>query len=264
MTGPVIGVFGGAVEATLEPAERVGHAVVVGGSILLTGGGRRLDEAAVKEAAMRGASAAPAAAAGRRVGVLGVESTQVGIDISDSGVILEPNVGHQRNYLNAAMCDVAIAFPGGHGTDSEVVFALALGRPVVLVGEDWERVFPLSQDLAARGALVGSAQRRVRGGGRTELDALITRAYEAFPTAKLRVQRLPLDAPAEEIVSTARGLAEAAGLRGDFPELRDRPDLVGVARGYRDWLRSVGVLHSGAPQDIGVGGTVGPSRESSE
>lgn len=186
---------------------------------------------------MRGAGAAAAeGAGGPRVGVLGVESSSVGIAISESDLILEPGVGHRRNYLNAAMCDVAIAFPGGHGTDSEVAFALALGRPAVLVGDDWDRSFPASQDSAARAALLRSARRRVAGDGGTELDGLIVRAYCALATAALRVERRSLDHPAEQIVATARALAAEVGLHGGFPTLHDREDLVQIACTYRDWL----------------------------
>jgi hypothetical protein len=168
--------------------------------------------------------------------VLGVESTRVRIEVTDSQVILEPNLGHGRNYLNAAMCDVAVGFPGGHGTDSEVAFALALGRPVVLVGEEWDTSFPPGEDRPARDALVASARKRVTGTGRTALDVLVDRAYADVLVRPVRVERLGLDHPAGEVAATARNLARAVGLRGDVPTLSDRPDLTELAKQYRDWL----------------------------
>jgi predicted Rossmann-fold nucleotide-binding protein len=41
---------------------------------------------------------------------------------------------HRRNYAEACICDGAIAFEGGDGTISEVLFALQLGHPVIVVG----------------------------------------------------------------------------------------------------------------------------------
>lgn len=234
---PVVAVFGSTEEPTLVPAERLGKAVVDDGSVLLTGGGRSPEDRSVKEAAMRGAGAAGTPAArGRRVGVLGVESDNVGIEISDSGVIFEPGLGHGRNYLNAAMCDVAIAFHGGHGTDSEVAFALSLGRPVVLVGPGWETSFPPGEDDSARTALVRSARRRVKGDDGSALGDLISRAYEDLATARLRVQRCGLDEPADQLAVAAGGLAEDVGLHGVVPTLHDREDLDELAQQYRDWL----------------------------
>jgi hypothetical protein len=234
---PIVAVFGSSVRATLDPAEALGKAVADAVCILLTGGGRHPDEGSVKERAMVGARAAEGfARRAARVGVLGVESTRVRIEVTDSEVILEPNLGHGRNYLNAATCDVAVAFPGGPGTDSEVAFALALGRPVVLVGKAWDTSFPPGEDRSAREALVASARKRVKGTGRTALDVLVDRAYADLLVRPVRVERLGLDHPAGEVAATARNLTEGVGLHGDVPTLSDRPDLTELAKQYRDWL----------------------------
>lgn len=234
---PIVAVFGSSVRATLNPAEALGRAVGDTDCILLTGGGRQPNEGSVKEKAMVGARASegPARRAAR-VGVLGVESTRVRIEVTDSQVILEPNLGHGRNYVNAAMCDVAVGFPGGHGTDSEVAFALALGRPVVLVGDAWDTSFPRGEDQSARDALVASARKRVKGTGGTALDALVNRAYADLLVRPVRVERLRLDHPPGEVAATARNLTKAVGLHGGIPTLADRPDLAELAKQYRDWL----------------------------
>ena len=132
-------------------------------------------------------------------------------------------------------------FPEGNGTKSEVAFALALGRPVVLVGSAWDTVFPPGEDREAREALIESAKKRVEGDHSTALGVLVTQAYDDLLEADVRVERYELDHPAAEIVAAARGLAgdDDAGLVGDLPMLTDRPDLDPLADQYRDWLAGV-------------------------
>lgn len=237
---PVVAVFGSKGADTLEPALAVGEAVAVAGCVLLTGGGREPTERSVKEQAMNGARRAERDGhRGARVGVLGVESTRVHLEVDESQVILEPALGHDRNYVNAAMCDVAVAFPGGEGTDSEVAFALALGRPVVLVGDRWERAFPTDEGGSARRHLIESAKGRVKGRQGRDIDDLVNRAYRDLPSAVLTVRRVTLDEPAADIVASAVALAEGTGLPGDVPHLADRPDLEPLAEDYRAWLSGI-------------------------
>ncbi|WP_425953740.1 hypothetical protein [Xylanimonas sp. McL0601] len=246
-TAPVIAVFGSDVERTVAPARAAGEAVARSGAVLLTGGGRRPAERSVKEQAMNGARDAEAAGErAARVGVLGAASREVRIEVAGSQVILEPGLSHARNYVNAAMCDVAIAFHGGRGTDSEVVFALALGRPVVLAGAEWDHAFPPGEDRAGRLALVASARSLVPGDQDTSIDDHMRRAYDELLAARLRVERLGLDEPPARIVACARRLVEEAGLQGDLPALADRPDVGLLAERYRDWLGGL-ELPAGCP-----------------
>lgn len=216
---PVVAVFGSTTRGTIEPAARVGRAVAEDGCVLLTGGGRQPEEQSVKEQAMQGCrDAGKAGVRAARVGVLGVESTEVDIDVDGWQVIVEPDLGHDRNYVNAAMCDVAIAFPGGEGTDSEVVFALALGRPVVLMGSAWDERFPPGETVEARRALIRSARKRVKGKKDRAIDDLVRAAYDALPeAAKLRVKRLPLKHDAGGVVALAKDLVDLDHLPGDIP-----------------------------------------------
>src|SRR6187401_2054352 len=110
---PVEPVFGSKTASTLEPARRLGRAVAKSGCVLLTGGGLMPRDPLVKEWAMEGARDAESAGISAwRVGVLGTESTRVHVTETGPELILEPNLGDGRNYLNAAMCDAAVAFPG--------------------------------------------------------------------------------------------------------------------------------------------------------
>jgi hypothetical protein len=170
------------------------------------------------------------------VGIVGAESDRVGVDERGDELVLSPALGDGRNYVNAALCDVAVALPGGHGTDSEVAFALALGRPVLLVGEEWDRLLPPALDRAAREVLVASARRRVPGGHGCDLARLVTTAYDDLLEAEhLRVERVPLAEPAASVAQRARRLAERAGPAGEWPHLADREDLAPLAERYDAW-----------------------------
>jgi uncharacterized protein (TIGR00725 family) len=233
---PVVAVFGSSVPETMPPATSLGRAVAEQRCVLLTGGGRKPAGQSVKEQAMEGCRAAGKGdAPGFRVGVLGTEPHRVGFEVSGTEAILGPGLGDGRNYLNAAMCDVAVALPGGRGTHSEVAFALALGRPVVLLG-DWRTPFP-NEMPDSRRALVDSARPRVPGTDGSDLSTLVTAAYAAvLGTAELRVERRPLEHDADDVVATAVGMVDCDHLPGDVPRLVDRPDLDPVAAAYRRWL----------------------------
>lgn len=239
MGTPVVAVFGSTLAGTIPPATRVGRAVAEQRCVLLTGGGRKPAEQSVKEQAMEGCrDAGKAGARASRVGVLGTEAHTVGFEVNGPEAILGPNLGDGRNYLNAAMCDVAVALPGGPGTHSEAAFALALGRPVVLLG-DWATPFP-DEKSDARRALVASARLRVPGTDGSDLSTLVTAAYEALlGTADLHVKRLPLNHDAGDVVATALGMVDFDHLPGDVPRLADRPDLDPLAAAYREWLAGI-------------------------
>jgi uncharacterized protein (TIGR00725 family) len=46
-------------------------------------------------------------------------------------VVIPTGLGHARNVLVAASGNVVLAFPGSHGTRSEISIALKLGKPVI-------------------------------------------------------------------------------------------------------------------------------------
>lgn len=238
---PVVGVFGSTLPETLGPARDIGEAVARAGCVLLTGGGHDPHEASVKEQALAGARVAERAGVpAPRVGVLGVEATRVGVVSEGAELVLAPALGDGRNYLNAAMCDVAVALPGGPGTDSEVAFALALGRPVLLVGEGWDRLQPSALDRAAREALLASARRRVPGGDGSVLARLVSAAYDALlAVPRLPVERVGPDESATDVARRARRLAVEVGPVGEMPLLADRPDLATLAGTYAEWLARV-------------------------
>jgi uncharacterized protein (TIGR00725 family) len=125
----IIAVFGGndVGDDVLRLAEDLGRDISER-AILLTGGREPTSRRNVKDRALRGASAGPwiGIAQSKRDRI---EGTPVG-----SGFAIDSGLDDRRNFLNAHLCDAAVALEGRRGTVSEAVFAMALGKPLVLVG----------------------------------------------------------------------------------------------------------------------------------
>lgn len=211
--------------------------------VVLTGGGRGSLSPAVTESALAGAEAARRAdgVLAPRVGVLGRRHHDVLAEVDDDGsrIVLGLDVGDRRNYLNAQLCDVALALRGGDGTISEVAFCLALGRPVVLVG-DWQGTFPLDRSQVAYERFVRSAQRRVPLQGHDQLDRLVEAAYRSLDRRRTydHVVHRPWATSPADLVDTALALLDPVDTRGHFPDLQD-PARRQVGERYAAWLADV-------------------------
>lgn len=238
---PVVAVLGSGEQTDL--AFELGAEVARLDAVVLTGGGRGAPAPAVTESALAGAEAARRehGVLAARVGVLGRRHHRVVAEVDDDGtrIVLGLDVGDRRNYLNAHLCDVALALRGGDGTTSEVAFCLALGRPVVLVG-DWQDSFPLSRSRAAYEGFLRGARRRVPEQHGDHLDRLVGEAYAALDRAGTyeHVAHRGWDTAAAELVDVALAALAPVGPRGAFPDLRDplrRP----VAERYAAWLADV-------------------------
>lgn len=110
----------------LEVAEEVGARLVDAGFAVVTGG---LD--GVMEAASRGAKSRR----GTTIGVLpgtAAEAANGWVDLA-----LPTGLGELRDALVARMGLAVVAVGRGHGTLTEIGFALSAGRPVVALGS-WE------------------------------------------------------------------------------------------------------------------------------
>ena len=103
-------------------AEEVGRLLGERGVTVVCGG---LGE--VMAAAARGAKSA----GGTTIGILPGTSRREANEWIDHVVVT--GVGHARNLAVAASGDGVIAVGGRHGTLTEIGFALALGRPVVVL-----------------------------------------------------------------------------------------------------------------------------------
>jgi uncharacterized protein (TIGR00725 family) len=110
----------------LAAAEEIGGALAAAGAVVVTGG-----LGGVMEAACRGARAH----GGHTLGILPGEHRSAANAWVE--VAVATGMGELRNGLVVRAADALVAVGGGHGTLSEVAFALKLGRPVVGLGT-WE------------------------------------------------------------------------------------------------------------------------------
>lgn len=158
-TLPVIAVFGGAKDqSTLKAAGEIGYQIGLNQAILLTGGDDP-NAGDLKACALAGTlRARKGGAKAPWIGVLRGDPTYAANGLS---LVLAPGGNHRRNYAEADLCDVAIVFEGGDGTSSELVFCLALGKPLVLVGDCWLSKYPVVSTGDARDGLRKEAQQRV-------------------------------------------------------------------------------------------------------
>lgn len=232
---PVIAVFGSDVAGTPAVSRKLGEAIALSGATLLTGGGQEPTENSVKEQAMEGARSAPRRRRGARIGVLGKEENEVWEKAVADEFLMSLAFSHRRNYVNAMLCDVAVAFVGGNGTTSEVAFALAAERPILLLGAEWAQGFPLVRTEAAFQEFLRSSKARVPDGdGEDPVDFLIKRAYKQLTLKSgAVVEHLPLAHPPEEVTAQAAKMARDDHLRGHFPDL---PDRTGIAMAFQVWL----------------------------
>jgi hypothetical protein len=161
--------------------------------------------------------------------------------------VLRPEIGDQRNLLNAWLCDAAVVFDGGLGTVSECVSALCLGRPVLLVGETWrdEEHQHAYVDLPA---LFGNDPVRVgqrddlAAGARAklgdEVGAMAHHVRTHVTADRLVASDLCRHVGMRGVIPTLGGwLADVtADRRGSFPGVGGFEDL---ERAYHDWWRSL-------------------------
>jgi len=194
---PVIAVFGGAADnLTRDAAEQIGYEIGLSHAILLTGGadprapdlkGRVL--AGACRARKKGGAMAPWIGVVRekptrdpKTGVVREQPRRDPRFVNDGlSLVLAPGGNHCRNYAEAEFCDAAIAFKGGVGTSSEVLFCLVLGKPLVLIGDSWPSQYPMVSGANDREALKVKALARVPL--RPEHPCLgppIIEAYERF------------------------------------------------------------------------------------
>ena len=121
-----VSVIGSGVEHE-ERAEEVGRLLAQQGATVVTGG-----RAEVMAAAARGAKSV----GGTTIGILPTESRDGVNEWIDHVVVT--GIGHARNLAVVASGDAVIAVGGRYGTLAEIGFALALGRPVVVLEPGWQ------------------------------------------------------------------------------------------------------------------------------
>ena len=137
----IIAVFGGnrVSRDVALVARAVATKIVEGGGIVLSGGdghdskGRDVEHLNVKDEA----NAAARAATGRWLAVMNTTRRARDCLPVDRGLVVLPEVGDRRNLLEASLSDacVVLGTGAGDGTLSELVSAVCLGRPVLLLAD---------------------------------------------------------------------------------------------------------------------------------
>ncbi|MFX1474409.1 MAG: TIGR00725 family protein [Promethearchaeota archaeon] len=118
----VIGSSGKVSSSVEELAVSIGREVAKAGAILITGG-----RDGVMEAATRGAKNA----GGLTVGILGERTLEFANPHLEVGITT--GLGYARNYINICSGDAIISVSGAGGTLSELGFAIALDKVIVLM-----------------------------------------------------------------------------------------------------------------------------------
>jgi predicted Rossmann-fold nucleotide-binding protein len=227
----VIAVFGGSGKPpreVLDCAEKLGSVITARGHLLLTGGtGPGKDS--VKAVAITGAGPAP------WVGV--AQDGPIRACEEHGGLVIRTGLGDKRNYLEACICDAAVALPGRDGTVSEVTSSLSLSRPVAFVGNEWREKVDLDANRPAALKKMVQATRTRFGSaaGNDTIDPLVAedalmRALDQLPDYRY-FELCEAEPVVQWIESVVPGPAPFAG------ELRPIPGLEGVARDYERWLR---------------------------
>lgn len=109
----------------LPLAKEVGGAIASRGGVLICGGLGGIMQAAAQGAKEMG---------GLTIGILPEYDKETANPFID--IVLPTGLGHARNILVAATGDLIIAFPGSHGTRSEISIALKLGKTVCAI-QSW-------------------------------------------------------------------------------------------------------------------------------
>ena len=239
-TKRIIAVFGGhkVGDDVLNFAEDLGRAVAARQQILLTGGsgpGAKRPKT-VKNRAIDGAIPES------WVGVERMERPEPSIPMPPRGLsITLPELDNRRNYVEALMCDGAIAVEGGPGTISEIMSSLSLGRPVALAGDYWKPTWEALQsdrsstldDLCrcAAAHMLGDTE----GGPFSEQVSRYALRAGLSDDEPLAIQWFGGDIPASQVVDwITQEVSLDAGLRDDFPAGGEVDAAVEAC--FRKWL----------------------------
>ena len=204
----VVAIFGGGGGVLIDEAEHLGRLIVDETHWMVLTGAATIGErqsTAVKHRALIGSGEA-----GRPW--MGIPQTRDPLPEppDPTGYVFRTPLGHKRNYLEAVLCDAAFAFPGAEGTLSEAVAVLCLGKPVVMIGQQWQDLIQMADDGVPNKVKNDIIQRSLTkfAADRTPaaIDPLITRdiLVEHLDDMERRVALMP----AEQLGSVVDKLAD--------------------------------------------------------
>jgi uncharacterized protein (TIGR00725 family) len=234
----IIAVFGSKDQESVAIAKEIGGIIARRGQILLTGG-TRAGMDSVKHSAIAGVGSSPWIGVGRANSIDAFEPP-------GGGFIIQSDLGHKRNYLEACLCDAAIGLKGGDGTLSEVTFALSLQRPVALIGDHWKSQWILDDARNRPQTLKQMVERafgRVgeKSNGKHSLDAVLTPSVilggleQLPPYTYFTSTNTPEDVV--DWVTNALSASGNKGRAGAFPSIEGYER---VAAKYDEYLARIG------------------------
>ena len=244
----IVGIFGSnsttppeVKEAELVAAELLAVAVHQAGAVLLSGAEPAPDEYfarpdTVKDMVVYALRNAVAGDGATWVGVANGAHARMPREHRSAGIIVTPGWKHRRNFVEACLCDAAIAIGGrSPGTASEALFCCFLHRPVALVaGKSAASAAVTVRELKSR---IGG---RVGPMGEGAVDIGIAEAYAWAETANSGIEEaaLPTDpASAERIVKL---LLDTATEREPRPNFEVQVDELTWDRYVKAAVQSVG------------------------
>ena len=233
-TIPVVAIFGSnsttpprVKAAELDAAELLASAIRRAGALLLSGAGPGPDEYDKKPDTIKDVSAYTLQNSGDGesaawIGVANAREARAPRDHRSSGVVVTPGWLHRRNFVEACLCDAAIAIGGtSPGTASEALFCRFLRRRLTVVVNG-----PPGEDLTA-GELRARIGHRVDAeGDRLAVDVGIKAAYRwaGITHKRVRIRSLPTDgATADRVVARLLRKFSLHQPRPDFETLVDEP-----------------------------------------
>lgn len=228
----IIAVFGGNDQTTpvLKCAKETGRTIAEHGQILLTGGTSPTGDS-VKSNAIAGVGDSPWVGV-KKEGPPAANPAEG----SKCGLVISTGLGDKRNYLEACLCDVVVAFPGGRGTISEVTCSLSLGRPIAFVGE-WDEQYHLDVSNPDP-VLTNLVERTANRFGDTKGSDVIDRAI-ASPVIRGGLDSLPIYkyfalSAVDDLLSWIQQVKpDAEAFAGHFPPIQGFRE---TATAYDAWL----------------------------
>ena len=229
----VVGVFGSNTtsppevkEAELVATELLAAEINRVGAVLLTGAEPQPHEyeerpRTVKDVGVYALRDRGAGQSAIWVGVARDDLARAPRDHRTRGVVVTPGWDHRRNFVEACLCDAAIAVGGtSPGTASEALFCLYLGRPLALAVAHGSAV--TNETPHELRSCIGN---RVKPeGDRLAVDVGISGAYAWAETTTQRVKQwsLPTDeASAARLVDKLLATASKLEPRPDFEDFVD-------------------------------------------
>ncbi|MBD3925656.1 hypothetical protein IEZ26_13565 [Nocardioides cavernae] len=236
-TVPVVAIFGSnfgdpttppeVKDAELLAAELLAAAIHRAGALVLSGAGPRPDQYDERPGTVKDVSAYTLQNSGDGesaawIGVANAGEARAPRDHGTSGVVVTPGWRDRRNFVEACLCDAAIAVGGtSPGTASEALFSRFLRRRLTVVVDG-----PPGEDLTA-GELRARIGNRVdaKGDG-LAVDVGIKAAYRWAGITHKRVRQWSLptdDATADRVVARLLKRSSLHQPRPDFEMLIDEP-----------------------------------------